>query len=365
MPFCTRRCPYCTFYHVPHSSPLETGFIQAVIREIQCALSDLSGDIRLQTIYIGGGTPSVLSIESLDAIFATLHSMTQCRKSFEITFEINPEDVNKALLSYLKEKGVNRVSLGVQSMAPRTQRGLSRCPPDINDQAIRMTQDVFRNVNLDILLGVPGESSDELTASVEAMCAYQPQHFSVYCLEAGGDAAPEVKDFITRVDSDRSAEDYLYVCSVLKKHGYRHYEVSNFAQRGFESSHNWVYWTGGEYLGIGAGAHSFIDGRRYYNEPSLERYVSSVSETGRGIQIEDRIERSDLILEKMMLALRTDEGMPVAWVRSSADVVDSLVDEGLARISGRRLALTDRGFLLLDEILLRLSEGQGGSIWEA
>ncbi len=361
MPFCTRKCPYCTFFHVPHTIDLESAFTEALVREISDGLSSLGASVYIQSVYFGGGTPSVLSVESIGTVFSALLPFIPPRGPDEITFELNPEDVTEGLLSCLRGKGINRASLGVQSMGSADQEWLGRCSPQVNDRAVSVTKACFGNINIDMLLGIPGRSPHELEKSVELMCAFAPQHFSIYCLEPAEKSQPRVQDFFTRVDADRSADEYLFVCETLRKRGYRHYEVSNFALPGFESVHNRVYWKGGEYLGVGPGAHSFIDGKRFFNEASLDLYISQPYEDKEVIRIEDIDESYDPLLEKMMLALRTDEGMPLEWAKGAGNVVDSLVAEGLAGVSGGKLVLSNKGFLLLDEILLRIYPRSGGS----
>jgi oxygen-independent coproporphyrinogen-3 oxidase len=159
----------------------------------------------------------------------------------------------------------------------------------------------------------------------------------------------EVSSFFESVDPARAADEYLRVCELAAGSGYRHYEVSNFARRGFESAHNRVYWSGGEYLGVGPGAHSFIGARRFHNEPSLERYLAS-----KGRRVCDRYDEEAAGLERMMLGLRTDEGVLLSRLPCGEDAVEDLVGAGLATIAGERLVLTDRGYLVMNDVVLRL-----------
>jgi oxygen-independent coproporphyrinogen-3 oxidase len=164
----------------------------------------------------------------------------------------------------------------------------------------------------------------------------------------------EVTAFFDSVDHSRAADEYLAVCSLLDDRGYRHYEVSNFARRGFESAHNRVYWGGGEYLGVGPAAHSFIDGRRFQNAPKLEQYLEHTGVDCIARRVYDDTDESGVDLERAMLALRTDEGMPLSWARCGGDAAADLVDSGLARIDSGRLFLTDRGYLVMNDIVLRV-----------
>jgi oxygen-independent coproporphyrinogen-3 oxidase len=278
----------------------------------------------------------------------------------EFTAEMNPEDVDEPLLTCLKDIDVNRVSLGVQSMDAATQKKLQRCSPRINERAISLVRRYFDHINVDVLVGIPECGEGELRETMRTLDTFHPEHYSVYCLERSGGEELGSFAFWDGVDPEKAADEYLLVCDFLREHGYRHYEVSNFAVPDFESLHNLAYWSGDEYVGIGPGAHSFIGGRRYCTEPSLERYISSFAEGTTPARIYDD-QDGDSLLEKVMLALRTDRGVPIEWIIDSTAIIDELVDRGLATTSGGRLFLSDRGYLLLDEIIVRICGESGGA----
>lgn len=351
VPFCTRRCSYCSFYHVQSIDSHEASFVAALVEEIDEALAAQPVD-RLHTVFIGGGTPSVLSTHSWDKIFATLSPYL--RDASEFTVEMNPEDVTEVQLRYLREHGVDRVSLGVQSMNAIAQKVLKRCSPETNRHAIDLTLRHFDNVSFDVLLGIPGSNLHELEQTLSVLVAYEPMHFSVYCLEPGGDMSQEVERFFTAVDPERSTDEYLHACEALRERGYRHYEISNFARPGFESKHNRAYWDLSNYIGVGPAAHSYVEGRRFANAPSLVDYLNRRTAT----RVVDRADADSAPLESMILGLRTDVGVPVTGCRE--DAVASVIAEGLADIIDDRLRLTDRGFLLTNEILLRLQPASAG-----
>ena len=360
VPFCTRLCPYCTFYREPHRTAQEQNYIEAVTCEIRSGLAGPNDRPVLRTVYIGGGSPSVLGRESLERLFESYASnLAGKSREAEQTFELNPEDVIWERLEFLVERGINRASLGVQSLEAGTQRWLNRCDPEVNLRAIDLTKKYFDNVNIDLLVGIPGRSAEKLAGSLDALLSLEPEHVSVYCLEVAGDGPTEVRQFLSSVDPDHSAREYLAVCEALRGRGYHHYEVSNFALAGCESSHNRVYWSGADYIGVGPGAHSFRRGRRYHNEPSLPAYLLGLSQNPVPPRIDDRQSLYQRELERMMLALRTTEGLPLDWIQCEPDVIEGLTKERLGNITGGRLKLTDRGFLLLDEILLRLSPAAG------
>jgi oxygen-independent coproporphyrinogen-3 oxidase len=357
VPFCARNCPYCSFYHVAHSPEQEAEYVDAACEEIRRIPNELGSEVSLRTVYFGGGTPSVLSDQSLARIRSALDAYISEGRLLEFTMELNPEDVNETLLGRLVDMDVNRISLGTQSMDTRAQKKLQRCSLKTNRRAVALLRSYFDNISFDVLAGIPlrGYGCTELKETMHTLQAYHPKHFSVYCLEYHEGESPGSLEFFNGVDAEKSADEYLLGCDYLKEQGYHHYEVSNFAVPGFESLHNLAYWCGDEYVGIGPGAHSFMNGRRYYNEPSLERYLSSAADGRQRARIYDD-EKSDHLLEKLMLALRTDRGIPVEWIHSSHGVVAELVDQGLATVSGGNMILNERGFLLLDEIIVRIAE---------
>jgi coproporphyrinogen III oxidase-like Fe-S oxidoreductase len=231
------------------------------------------------------------------------------------------------------------------------QKVLKRCAPEVNTRAIDIVMHGFDNVSFDVLLGVPKTAPEDLARTLDTLVAYGPRHLSVYGLEAGGDMSHEVERFFAAVDPDRVADEYLTVCAALAASGYRHYEVSNYAQPGFESLHNRVYWDGGDYLGVGPAAHSFMGGQRFWNEPSLDAYLAKSGADLVAARHIDVVE--DEGIERLMLALRTDRGIPLA--SANAGVVETFCRDGLLAADGGLVRATDRGYLVLNELVLRLA----------
>lgn len=349
VPFCKRRCSYCTFYHVPYIDRYETAFVDSLLTEFELTMRN-ANDVRIPSVFLGGGTPSVLTLSSLERILGAVAPWLAT--DAEITVENNPEDVTRELMQGFRRLGVNRISLGIQSMVPRALTVLKRCSPDVNAAAIDIVRDHYDNFSFDLVLGVPDGTESELEHTLEQLRGYDALHYSVYCLEPGGVMEREVEHFFDGVDPERSADEYLRVCDVMGQAGYGHYEVSNFARPGFESRHNRVYWRGGDYLGIGPAAHSYLGGERYYNEPSIERYVVAAGRPGRVREERDRQARE---LERRMLALRTSDGLSLEEVSCGTEVLDDIVADGLARVTDGRIVLTRRGFLVLNDILIRVT----------
>jgi oxygen-independent coproporphyrinogen-3 oxidase len=354
VPFCTRRCSYCSFYHVDAARARETRFVDSLVGEIAAAMPPRDG-IALETVFVGGGTPTVLREDSWERIRTALSPWIPASGVPEFTVEMNPEDVTRPMLEFLRALGVNRASVGIQSMHEVGQKVLKRCTPETNERAIDIVREVFDNVSFDVLLGVPKTIPDDLSGTLERLLARDPRHFSVYGLEAGGDMSHEVERFFAAVDADRVAEEYLRACEMLARAGYEHYEVSNFARPGFESRHNRVYWDGGDYLGLGPAAHSSMNGRRFWNEPSLDAYLSRAGHDHVAARTVDA--GGDAAIEKTMLRLRTDRGVQIARLAPGPGVIERLSAEGLIVVDGDRVRATDRGYLVLNDLVLHLCEG--------
>jgi oxygen-independent coproporphyrinogen-3 oxidase len=353
VPFCTRRCSYCSFYHVDAARDREVEFVDALVSEIAIAVPEYKGRA-LHTIFVGGGTPTVIGEDSWHRIMDALAPFIPSPGIGEFTVEMNPEDVTPEKLAFLRGLGVNRASLGIQSMHEVGQKVLKRCSPEVNMRAIGMVADAFDNFSFDVLLGVPKMTSLDLAATLSMLIGQRPRHMSVYGLEPGGDMSHEVERFFTAVDPDIVADEYLEVCGALAGAGYKHYEVSSFALPGFESAHNRVYWDGGEYLGVGPAAHSSIGGSRFQNLPSIDEYsarrgMEHLSARLYDVPLDDN-------LEKVMLALRTDRGLPLAWLDPEPGVIEAYARQGLLSVDHERVRATDRGYLVLNELVIRLSE---------
>jgi len=336
--------------------------VAALVREIRAALAQTGGNRTLHTVFVGGGTPTVLGQELLRDLFGAVAPWTSTEDTREITVEVNPEDVTAELLDVLASLGVNRVSVGMQSMSPTGQATLGRCTPETNRRALSSVADRFENFSVDVLLGVPGESTGEVTDTLTVALEFRPPHVSAYCLERGGDVDAATGQFFESVDPEALAPAYLEACRLLAARGYTHYEVSNFAQPGRESLHNCAYWTGSDYVGVGPGAHSFVDGRRFSNPPSLQQYLGRPRHNPLDGRVFDARDDEAVRLERLMLGLRTRTGLPRAACRCDDTEIRTLHDEGLLEcFDGNRVRLSDSGYLILDEILFRIDARAAGN----
>jgi coproporphyrinogen III oxidase-like Fe-S oxidoreductase len=325
--------------------------VDALVSEIDTALSELS-PVALRTIFVGGGTPTVLAHSEWERVVEALAPYTRDGVE-EFTVEMNPEDVDLERARFLRGLGVNRASLGIQSMDPVGQKVLKRCDPQTNERAIDVVMGEWDNVSFDVLLGVPKTQPTNLMSTLQRLLGKGPKHLSVYGLEPGGDMADEVERFFRAVDPDRVADEYLEACRLLAGAGFDHYEVSNFARPGFESRHNRAYWDGSEYLGVGPAAHSMVGGRRFLNEASIDAYA--IRHGAQHLAARRYDDGGDIQLEAAMLALRTKQG--IARASCDATVLAEMLEEGLALAEGNQVRLTDRGYLVLNDVVLRLLSG--------
>ena len=263
VPFCGKKCRYCAFYSQRYTPAPAEDYVKAVIRNIHHYSQKQQ---KVDTVYFGGGTPSLLTVSQLERIITTVTDCFALEKDAEITLEANPNTVNPLKLSALKDIGVNRLSLGVQSLVGSELEFLGRYHTP--DRAVKAVIDAYNagfvNVSCDLMLGIPKQNAENLEYSINRLAELPVQHISAYILkiEEGTDFdCEEIRK--TLPDEDVSADMYLKMCSLLESKGFAQYEVSNFAKKGFESRHNTRYWKCMDYLGIGPSAHSCYNGKRF------------------------------------------------------------------------------------------------------
>lgn len=346
VPYCTAKCSYCAFYSMPQTATVSRYLVKLAEeyaeRRIEIADS-------FSTIYIGGGTPSLLSVDDLDkmqAIFAD-------EKPEEFTIEVNPDDVTAHKAEAWRALGVNRVSMGVQTLDDGLLKIIGR--RHTAAQAVSAFETLrkagFDNINVDAIMGLPGQALDSWQRTLDELLRLQPEHLSAYILEyekGSRLSAALLAGRITPVDDDTQAKMYNALCDTARKAGFEHYEISNFALSGRHSRHNSSYWQGTPYLGIGPAAHSFDGKIRRYNPSSLQKWMDGQ----RGI-IEPETETEQLN-DALMTALRTARGFDyrqldashLAQLRESLRKVpqDAIIDDGTA------IRITERSWLIADAI---------------
>lgn len=344
IPFCASRCDYCAFATWTDRHHLTTEYLRAVATDIDRAVE--AGLEPVSSVFVGGGTPSMVPADELVAVLARIPTVD----GVEITVEANPDAVSAESLQTYRRGGVTRMSFGVQSMRPHVLLGLGRThDPDNVQRAVEWTRDAgFDTYNLDLIMGAAGESVSDWEQTLAAVVDLAPPHVSAYALtvEPG---TPLADDESRHPDDDDQATKYLRTVDLLAAAGYGWYEVSNWARPGHECRHNLLYWDSGDYLGFGCAAHSHVQGRRWWNLRTPERYIAAVNEglltEAAGETLDDETQR----IEGLQLALRTRHGVP----SDALDQDDPALGDLLEAVDDR-LVLTPTGRLLANEVAIRL-----------
>ncbi len=344
IPFCSTRCDYCAFATWTDRGHLVDRYLAGLATEVERAVAD--GLPLLTSVFVGGGTPSLVPAEGLVDVLARL----PLAPGAEVTVEANPDSVTAESLRTYRRGGVNRMSFGVQSMREHVLAALGRThDPDNVRQAVAWAREAgFETFNLDLIMGAAGETVADWASSIDDVLALDPPHVSAYGLtvEPG---TPLAADPDRYPDDDDQADKYLLTDERLGAAGLRWYEVSNWARPGHECRHNGLYWDAGEYLGFGCAAHSHRGGRRWWNLRTPERYLDAV-EAGTSTEAAgEDLDEGTRRLEALQLALRTREGVPVA----ALDLDDPVLAD-LVRVEGKRAVLTPEGRLLANEVAVRL-----------
>ena len=346
IPFCKKRCLYCDFFSTTLLERREE-YVEALLKEIEQRKDEASEPIR--TIYIGGGTPSTLEVTDIQLILDAIgtHDAT------EITMELNPGDANEAYLQAIKAAGINRLSMGIQSFQDDLLQLIGRRHNAQQAiEAVLMAQDAgFDNLSIDLMYALPTQTMSQWKADIEKALALNVQHISAYGLiyEEGTELTKRVqRGELQAIDEETENAMYDYLCEQLKDAGFVHYEVSNFALPGFEAQHNSSYWNGTPYIGVGAGAHSYIGKVRSWNPSDLNAYIRGI-EAGSLQRESETLTDTDLFNERVMLGLRTNKGIPYDLVGERAD---KHIDSGLLRrTSDGNVVATQQGLHILNTII--------------
>lgn len=342
VPFCASKCDYCAFAVWTDRGHLVDDYMAAMETEIVRAVD--AGLPVATSVFVGGGTPSLVAGGALAHVISAIPVAADA----EITVECNPDDVDVDLLGVLAAGGVNRISLGVQSMVPRVLDRLGRRhDPDNVRRAVAAIDAVgFASFNLDLIYGTASETIEEWRTTLDTALLLDPPHVSAYGLtvEAGTPLAADPARF---PDDDIQADEYELADDVLNAAGLLNYEVSNWSRPGHTCRHNHLYWGQHDYFGFGCAAHSHLDGRRWWNLRTPERYIDAITKGASAVAGEERLGHEGRRLEALQLQLRTRHGVPAANL-------DPTGLDGLVRSEDDRLVLTPTGRLLANEVAIRL-----------
>ena len=364
-PFCASKCKYCNFNSYSDKNELQLKYFQALLKELQMYKSDA---IEIDTIFIGGGTPSIMFNGCISTLLSEVRKNFKVSENAEITIEANPNSIDKNKTIEWKESGVNRVSIGLQSINSNLLKLLGR--PHTKQDYIRAYEDVIsagiNNINTDCLIGLPRQKLSDVKKMLAFLVKLKVTHLSVYSLILEEDTP--LHKMVTTGQLKLPKEEktlgmYNYTRKFLKENGFERYEVSNFALAGYECKHNLHTWQMHEYIGVGAGAYGYIDGVRYGNVEQIEDYISAVSTGNKPIKLEEKISNTELFEESIMLGLRTKYGVNLKDIKEKYNIdlyetkkneLASFLKMGVIEINNDNLVLTDMGYPILNKIILEL-----------
>jgi len=359
VPFCKTKCPYCDFYSVTDLAMVEAWF-KALSREIELYRDEFG---TFDTLYIGGGTPTVLDNWVLASLFEKLDEFFTFSDNIEITVEANPDDVTPDKLDALKALHVNRLSMGVQSFNDGELKFLQRRHSVLGaENALHAVQEKgFTNLGIDLMYGLPGQSIQSWSASLRAALTVAPTHLSCYqfTIESSTPFGSMMSQGRLRAcDEEQGRRFFLFTSKFLEEHGFTHYEISNFSKgTTFRSRHNCKYWHHIPYLGLGPGAHSFRNGVRWWNHRSVERYCDDLRKGLKPVADSEVLSAEQSRLERLFLGFRTRDGVAMedAFPRSlPTEALDNMTGKRLVTVSGDRIVPTKKGFLVADRLPLLL-----------
>ena len=362
IPFCQRRCIYCDFFSTTQSEQKPT-YIQALCQELDMRKDYLEGE-DIETIYLGGGTPSQLTQKELEEIFSSLYNIYKVKENAEITLEANPDDLTPEYIHMLRTLPINRISMGIQTFQEETLKLLHR--RHTAQQAIEAVKHCreagFQNISIDLMYGLPGETLETWKEDLQQAIALHPEHISAYHLiYEEGTALWKLREQnqVEEADEDLSVTLFKTLIEELTHAGYEHYEISNFCLPGLHSRHNSSYWTGKKYLGCGPSAHSFNGTSRQWNVASLDKYIQSIQQG----ELDYEIEELDIYTrynDFVITTIRTHWGMSLSHLRSTYGenlyqyclrMAKPHLEQGVLEIKEDTLKLTKEGIFISDGIM--------------
>jgi len=366
IPFCDHKCIYCDFYSVVNKTEVNN-YQEKILNEIQYYSNEYSQDRIFTSIFLGGGTPSLMEPEYIDTILNAIKAQYNIDPHSEVTLETNPGTVDLQKLKDFHSIGINRISIGVQSFINEELKFLTRIHD--KDTAIKAVCDAekagFNNISIDLIYNLPGQTKDSWVYNLETAVNLPIKHISAYSLilEGGTQLNKLVKDGkIVLPDIDYDGEIYELTIDTLKQNSFHQYEVSNYAKQGYECMHNKAYWHYRDYLAFGASAHSFMNGRRWWNYSNLRLYMLKIDELGNAVAGYEELTQEQMLSEFIMLALRSS-GLDLQilkqkfgndWINNRQSYLKALERRGLIYFQEEMITLTKKGYAVCDEILEKI-----------
>lgn len=367
IPFCKKKCYYCDFISFEDKLNLDKEYVECIEKEIAqygtenkvMAKHNIEPIYVIKTIYIGGGTPSILDEIYIESIMKTIKANFKISEVPEITIEVNPGMVNKEKLETYRNIGINRLSIGLQTTKDKLLQDIGRIHTYKQfEETYKNAREVgFNNINIDLMIGLPNQTIEDVKDSVKKVIDLKPEHISVYSLilEEGTPLEKLVKEKKLELISDEEERKmYWYVKLMLEKHKFYQYEISNFARPGFESKHNTDCWEQKEYIGIGVAASSFIEDKRYSNIQNLEKYIENIENgmPNKNLVLEETLDTEAKMKEYMLLGLRKINGVNILEFEKKFNIspivkfcreLEKLNHEGLIMVIDEKIKLTNKG----------------------
>ena len=362
IPFCISKCIYCDFNSIVIKSQVVDEYLKAVEKELQSA----TGKYSFTTVFIGGGTPTVLNEIQLDKLLSMIAKYVDVTNLKEYSIEVNPGTLSDEKTFIMKNSHVDRISIGIQSFNDRYLKLLGRIHSanEAKDVFFNLREKGFKNISIDLIYGYPAQTLNEWKKDLRECCNLGPEHISAYCLTyEEGTPIVEMTESGTlkKLSEEEELKMYEFTNDFLCDKNYNHYEISNFAKQGKECQHNTVYWENREYIGIGAGAFSYVNGERYCNIKSVKEYVSSVTSKKKLICFSEKLPQKERASEILIMALRMTSGISRKEFiqRSGFDLnelfekqLNNLTQAGLINYDDERIKLTKRGLSVADSIMM-------------
>lgn len=366
IPYCPHKCGYCDFNSHPENREEANRYVGALLKELKGHSLSLKDPV-LSTIFMGGGTPTLLAPAQLEKILDEVQSNFNLTPDCEITIEANPATVSLQALEKIRKAGYNRISVGAQSFDEKELRLLERVhnEKEIHSTVLQARAAKFENLSMDLMFALPSQTTPKWRSNLEQAIVKNPDHLSAYNLtiepataffklhEKGGLCLPH---------EDIQLEMYETTLETLQDAGYEQYEISNFSKPGMESRHNINYWNNGEYLGVGAGSSSYLNGERLKNKSSPSQYIRDVNNTGAAVESRERLEPLRAMGETLMLGLRLLKGVSIDTFENRFQVsfhkvygkaIESLLNQELITFNQNRVALSRKGLFLADSVILK------------
>ena len=358
IPFCKQKCYYCDFLSFADKKEYEEKYVESLIKEIE-VFKEKNNDVEFDTIYIGGGTPSYIDSKNIARILQTLISDNNISNVDEITIEVNPGTFLKEKMLEYKQIGINRMSIGLQSTNNNLLKEIGRIHnfEDFLETYQTARKIGFENINVDLMIGLPNQTFDDIKDEIEHIIKLEPNHISVYSLIL--EENTKLEQFVLQgkmklPDEELERHMYWYVKNKLELYGYKHYEISNFAKKGYESKHNLNCWNQKQYRGFGLGAHSYINNKRFSNTENIDLYINNINkenfENNINIHEIQNIEMQEK--EYMLLGLRKIDGIKIQEFENKFGMnpiflfkneLNKLSNEGLIKVDGNKIMLTNKG----------------------